>query len=137
MRRQLPLALSNGPTLVYPVVEVAPDVSLSELGAILQVRVGREYLGQDFLRFGNKTIAVDYDVDCDTKPGSERPLAEFIDFPGQRFRFEVSCDVTWKFDVNLTAVLDEVSGASLPQCVGGDGAMPEDWFGGNSDGNRR
>lgn len=114
-------------------MEVSPDISLSDLGAILQVCVGREYLGHARLRFDKETISADYGVDGDDKPKSDRSLVDFIDLPGQRFGFEMSCDATWRFDVELTAVSDDVRGVSSPQCVAGEGAMPDDWFGGNAE----
>ncbi len=103
---------------------VSPGTSLRDLGMVLEVCFGWTYPSDAEFRFGNAIVLVRHES---TELAS--PLSDFIRLPGQRFRIEIRSESDWAFDAEFAGI---ASSGRKARCLAGEGAMPDDWFGGNS-----
>jgi|GEM_PF-6953737 len=121
---------------IWRAIEIDSDISLHDFNLVIQAAFGWEFPAGDYdFYIGDKHFKERnlYDSDDEDRKRPEPiPLYPLLEgLPGQRFRYVRTDEASWEYTIELSAIIGGYG--SSARCADGEGAMPTDEFGGNSE----
>lgn len=128
---QLKITLKGSKPSIWRRVEVADDVILARLHAIIQAAMGWTDSHLHMFSVGRASYGVPHpDDESDVHDERRVRLNQLLTAPKQKLTYEYDFGDSWTHEVQLEKVLAPEPGATYPRCTGGKRACPPEDCGG-------
>jgi hypothetical protein len=128
---QLKITLKDCKPPIWRRVEVADNITLAQLHAIIQVAMGWTDSHLHMFSLGRTSYGVpDPNYDEDVLDEQRYKLKQLLSEPKQKLSYEYDFGDSWTHEVLLEQVLPPEPGATYPRCTAGKRACPPEDCGG-------